>query len=271
MKKIKIFLALLGVGFIFYLFSTQILRFSISVNETFITNSTIPNTFDGARIIQFSDLLIENKRDLRVLKNAVDSINRLNPEIVVFTGNLFKEGVNPNNFNDEVIELLTQIDASLGKIAILGQFDLMNSEAMTQLLTNASFNVLRNNSIELFNGAFEGITFIGIDSLVSNPNINSFLSMYSHSDKFDILLISEPSLASMTLNHPVELQLSGYCRGVSLSIDTVDNRYCKQFSNGTYHFANQLLLNVNRGLNRPKHPFTFLNRPTIDSFLLMTQ
>ena len=271
MKKIRIFFILIGVGFIFFLYSTQVLRFSVKVNETLITHQTIPNTFEGVRIIQFSDLLLSNKRDLRILENAVNSINRLKPDIVVFTGNLFSEETNPNTFNTEVTELLSKINANLGKVASLGHSDLSRSDSVTQILSNASFNVLRNDSMELFNGSNEGIGFIGIDSLTSNPNLDSILSSHSHSNKFDVLLLSEPSLASISLSHPVELQLSGYCRGVSLSLGEAADDSCKQFYQGTYRFADQFLLNVNTGLNRPNHPFTLLNRPTIDSFLLINE
>ena len=136
------------VGFLFYLYSTQILRFSIKVNETFITQNTIPDNFDGVRIIQFSDLLITNKRELKLLENAVNSINQLQPDIVVFTGNLFSEKINHNTFDAEVTTLLKEINSNLGKIAVLGNTDLSRNEVITQILMDASFYVLRNDSME---------------------------------------------------------------------------------------------------------------------------
>ncbi|MBQ1769712.1 MAG: hypothetical protein IIZ99_03295, partial [Turicibacter sp.] len=66
-------------------------------------------------------------------------------------------------------------------------------------------------------------------------------------------------------DYPIEVQLSGHCRGLSTTSG------CSQFYSGTYHFADQLTLHVNRGLDRPNEISTLLNRPTIHSFLLIKQ
>ena len=44
-----------------------------------------------------------------------------------------------------------------------------------------------------------------------------------------------------------------------------------QFYSGTYRFADQLTLQVNRGLNRPNNIGNLLTRPTLHSFLLIKE
>jgi len=272
MKKIGISLAIITIiVFSFFIYSTQILRYSIVVKETFVTSPTIPNTFDGARIIQFSDILIESETDLKILERAVEEINSLNADIVVFTGNLFKEAGFTPFLRSEVETLLTNIEASLGKIAVLGQEDLLQEESIANLLTDSSFHVLRNDSIQLYNGSINGLTFIGVNSLITDPNLASLLENHSNPDSFNILLIHEPTRAAMTTDYPIEVQLSGYCRGVNLPMEEINSSYCNQFYQGTYRFADHLLLNVNTSLKPPSHPITLLNRPTIDSFLLIRE
>jgi len=270
-KKRWFFATIVVIGFIFYFYTMQVLNFSIKVSESFISSHLIPSTFDGIRIIQFSDLLIENEQDLKLLENTIIEIEKLNPDIVVFTGNLFYENTFTPTLGTSVKALLADISPTLGKVAVLGAADMSQEESITEVLTDSDFRVLRNESLELFNGSMTSISFIGVDSLSTNPNLDHLLPELSTSDKFNILLLNEPSLAWEVTNYPIEVQLSGYCRGTKLAIANLDNTYCSQFSQGTYRFADHLFLNVNKGLNRPNHFTTLLRRPTIDSFLLIRE
>ncbi len=58
---------------------------------------------------------------------------------------------------------------------------------------------------------------------------------------------------------------------LDIVVDYQPTSGCSQFYSGTYHFADQLTLHVNRGLDRPNEISTLLNRPTIHSFLLIKQ
>ena len=269
MKKIWIFAAIIVAGFIFYFYSMNILKYSIKVNETFISNPMIPATFDGIRMIQFSDLLIESEQDLKLLENTVTEITRLNPDLVVFTGNLFEEDAFTPALGNSVMSLLSELSPTLGKVAVLGQSDLSQLESTTEVLSGSAFNVLRNENLELFNDSMTSIAIVGIDPLSTNPNLDSLLSNLSTPEQFNILLLNEPPLAGTVATFPIEVQLSGYCRGTQLALANIDDPYCHQFSQGVYRLADQLFLNVNSGLKRPNHFTTLLRRPTIDSFLLI--
>ena len=44
------------------------LKYSIKVEETIINSLNIPSSFDGVRLIQFSDLHLKNEEDLVLLE-----------------------------------------------------------------------------------------------------------------------------------------------------------------------------------------------------------
>lgn len=270
-KKFPIYvLTIAGIIILFFFYSLCILKISIKVDETIIKSPNIPATFDGIRLIQFGDTLIENEEDLEVFAKAVEEINRLNPDIVVFTGGLFKQGTISSTLSSEAANLLNSIKSPLAKLAVLGDDDLENEQLMIELLSNADFKVLNNESISLYNGSSESITLIGINSLTTSPPLQSILSDQTKPNTFNILLLHEPTLASIVTDYPVELQLSGHCRGV-MSTDETQPNYCDQFYNGTYRFADRLTLHVNQGLNRSNHPMALLTRPTLQSFLLIKE
>ncbi len=266
MKKFPIYvLSVAAIIIVFFFYSLCILKYSIKVDETIITSPNIPSSFDGVRLIQFNDLHIENEEDLMLLEKSVNEINRLEPDIILFTGDLFEEGAISSSLSSQTIEILSQLNNSLAKLAILGDKDMSQQEEITNILTTASFKILRNESLELYNGSSEGINFIGMDSLSSLPDFSSLLEQSTNTNDFNILLVHEPTLAAKVTDYPIEVQLSGHCRGQSTTPD------CSQFYSGTYRFADQLTLQVNRGLNRTNNLSNLLTRPTLHSFLLIKQ
>ena len=266
MKKFPIYvLSVAAIIIVFFFYSLCILKYSIKVEETIINSLNIPSSFDGVRLIQFSDLHLKNEEDLVLLEKSVNEINRLEADIIVFTGDLFEKGAVTSSLSSQTIEILSQLKSSLAKLAILGDKDLSQPDEISHILTTSSFKILRNESLELYNGSSEGINFIGIDSLSSSPDLNTLLSQSTNTNNFNILLLHEPTLAAKVTDYPIEVQLSGHCRGQSSTSG------CSQFYSGTYRFADQLTLQVNRGLNRPNNIGNLLTRPTLYSFLLIKE
>lgn len=272
MKKFPIYvITVAGIVLLFFFYSLCILKFSVKVDETVIKSPSIPLTFDGVRMIQISDTLIENEEDLSTLEKAVNEINRLQADIVIFTGDLFPKGTVSSSLVTQTESLLSSIKTSLAKVAILGDQDLENEETVTTSLQMAGFKVLKDESISLYNGSSESITFIGVNSLVTTPALKSILTNNTNSNTFNIMLLHEPTLAAMMTDYPIELQLSGHCRGISTTSSNNGAKYCEQFYDGTYRFADRLTLHVNQGLNRPNETLSLLKRPTIQSFLLIKE
>ena len=156
---------------LFFFYSLCIVKYNIKVDETIIESQSIPSSFDGVRLVQLSDVLIRNEDDLKLVEKAVNEINHLEADIVLFTGDLFKEGAISSSLSSRLIEILSDLNPSLAKLAVLGDQDLPQQEELTEILTSASFKILRNDSIELYNGSSEGVNFIGIDSLSSAPSV----------------------------------------------------------------------------------------------------
>ncbi|MGL4336549.1 MAG: metallophosphoesterase [Turicibacter sp.] len=271
MKKtiqiISILLFLIMTVFTFSYFSNQ----SIKLEETFIRDNKIPTSFDGVRLVQFSDVLIEDESDLDIFKKAVEKINRTKPDIVIFTGDLFGETIPNSLIINDTRTLLSEIEASIAKIAVLGDTDIsLHEPIITDTLLQSQFQILRNEVLSLFNGSSETLTFIGLDSLTTTPPLLDLVQTLDNTS-FNILLLHEPNLAPILTDESVDVQLSGSCLGTNtkrLSSSTTPN-YCEQFYRGTYRFADKLLLHVNEGLQSVPLPTSFLKRPTIHSFLLI--
>ena len=108
---------------LFFAYTTYISTVRIGVREYRIKNNKIPDSFNGLKIIQLSDLHFGStmfNEDVKKIKNS----NKRKPDIVVYTGDLINKDYNLTSKEQEkLIKELKEINASLGKYAILGNED----------------------------------------------------------------------------------------------------------------------------------------------------
>lgn len=77
-----------------------------------IDTSDIDNSFDGLKIVQFSDLHYLRVVNKDMVKKIVNEINLINPDIVIFTGDLIDKDFNPTDSEEnDLITLLSSINS----------------------------------------------------------------------------------------------------------------------------------------------------------------
>lgn len=247
------------------LYFQMVHAYQVRVSEHFVSSSQIPAPFNGARLIQLSDLNIETARDVRVLERVVEEVNELAPDMIALTGNVFGTGSVSAQIMNDTAYLLGNLQADIGKVAVLGGTDLEREDEVMALLDSVDFHVLRNEYRQFFNGTVAGITFLGMDPASRGNHPNHLMAQVNLEDTFQILLTHEGQFAASVVEHNIGLKLAGYCLGQSAP--TVQ---CSQFSEGAYRFADQLV-NISAGVGSGNGIFGFLKRPSMDSFLLMRQ
>ena len=103
----KIILIIIIISMTFFLYTTYISSKIISVKETRITSEKLPKSFDGLKIIQISDIHYGSTIFIEDIKNLINIINRRNPDLVVFTGDLINKNYKINSSEQE--KLIKQI------------------------------------------------------------------------------------------------------------------------------------------------------------------
>jgi len=268
MKKLLTLTAIIGtLVLIFYFYFHNIGRVRANVNEIFIISTDIPKPFDGVRIVQISDFLVRSEICLELLENVVDTINNVNPDIIFFTGNLFLPTGIP--FESRVADLLGNLNANLRKIAVFGEHDLLHYELTENVLNEAGFRILNNESDQVFYQSPIGINVIGANPANDRDMMDQLLEIHTLDDRLNLLLMSKPTFSTVSFEHPIQAQFSGHC----LATQDASNQAspCFQFFNGKYQFADRFTLHVSSGLAR-FHTITGLFRqPSIDSFLLIRE
>ena len=94
----------------------------LEIREIEYACSDLPEAFDGYRIVQFSDAHVDTYTGSRqwLLQRAVDTINALHPDVVLFTGDL--QNVYPDEL-DVQVPILSQLKAHDGVMSVLGNHD----------------------------------------------------------------------------------------------------------------------------------------------------
>lgn len=233
-----------------------------------------PAAFAGVRIVQFSDTHIGKYYSLKQLDRVVALVQRQEPDIICFTGDLFDSeyGV----VSDDVIPVLSRLQAGMGKFAVLGNHDMrLDSGRVKDVLERSGFTVLvnANRSIERGNGH---IRVVGIDEIFhGKPDLPLALRGIKK-DEFVLLLAHEPDFADTSLAHPIDLQLSGHSHGGQIRVPFYGSLFTpdlgQKYSMGLYAFENsEFHVYTNRGIGTTLFPIRFNCRPEITVFVLETK
>ncbi len=207
----------------------------------------LPKAFHGKVIVQISDLHIDRWNTL-VTEMAVDVVNRVNPDLVVCTGDVIAEG---SQYLDEVTYLLKQIKARHGKLACLGNHDYSDGKGSLGVrlaLKKAGFDVLVNDSVTL-TLEHQQLCLAGTDDLLLGRQCLKTTAQRLGEGKTTVLLSHNPENFTAMAGFKPDLVLSGHTHGGQVHLPgRFHHRFFKSpYIAGLYQLAKSHLY-VNRGL-----------------------
>lgn len=269
------FLTVLGLGSGGYFYANRIEPSLLEIKRIEIRHSLIPPSFNGTKIVQFSDTHLGFHYNINQFEKLVEKINQLEPDLIFFTGDLLDE---PNKFDEinKVAPILQQLNATIGKYCIYGNHDHggYGSEIYRNLMEFSSFTVLLNESLLIKQKDGTSISLLGIDDrMLGRPNLETAMKQVPK-DSFKLLLSHAPDVADEALNYGVHWQLSGHSHGGQVKIPFVGALvippYAQNYPEGLYTIGqdNPLSLYVNRGIGTTRLPFRFLAKPELTVFTL---
>ena len=229
-----VFSALLIDGIIFGKYRHQVRKVKLKITG-------LPQSFNGYKILQISDVHSGSFFHPEKLQKAIDLINEQNADLILFTGDMI------NNYANEFepfVPLFTTIKSKDGKLSILGNHDYgdygqwnsteekaQNIPNLIALQKEAGFEMLRNeHRIIEKNG--EKLYIIGVENWGEKPipqfgDLNK-ASAGIPSEAAKILMSHDPThFDAIVKNHPsnVQLTLSGHTHGMQFGIDLKNFRW----------------------------------------------
>ena len=257
-----------------YAYARYIEPRQVSIVKHSITHPLIPAGFNGTKIVQFSDIHLGHNYELSHLNKNINLINELQPDIVLFTGDLID---NPLIYPEaeKIIPLLSKITAPLGKFSIYGNHDHggYGSDQYKMIMVKSGFRVLANDYHTVKSIDNSEISIAGIDDLLlGRPDYEKTLQN-NPATVYTILMIHEPDTAETSAQYNVHLQLSGHSHGGQIQLPflgpLITPPLATKYYEGFYEIGEEKLkLYVNRGLGTTRLPFRFLSKPEITEFTL---
>ena len=278
------------VPFLAVLYGMTFGRFNYKVENVRLAFTALPESFNGLKIIQISDLhlgSIYNKKEKIV--RAINLINSQHPDLILFTGDLV------NNFSEEALgweEIVGQLKAKYGKYSILGNHDYgdywqwidaeekhANMALLIDLHKRMGFRLLLNESTLITNKT-DSIVLLGVENW-GKPPFKQYGDLQKaqssvNGASFKILLSHDPSHweAEVAGKTSIPLTLSGHTHAMQMGIrlngySWSPAKYFYKQWNGLYKYSEQYLY-VNRGLGYIGFPGRIGMSPEITVIELFT-
>ncbi len=269
-KIIKILIIIFLLGIVFVLYTTYVSNTWIIVNEKRIINKKIPDSFNGSKIIHFSDLHYGTTMKMDELKKIVNLVNDRKPDLIIFTGDLVDDHYSlQGKEKEKLIKYLDEMDASIGKYAIIGEEDGVDYNT---IMTQGGFNVLNNTYDLVYKGDNNPILINGLSSTLSGlGDINKALSYYSednhNSNIYSISIMHEPDNVDDFVNtNNSDLYFAGHSHLGEIRIPIIGNirriEGAKKYRNDYYEVSNSPLY-ISSGLGCDGK-FRLFARPSIN-------
>lgn len=281
MKKLLITLSVLCLCFVcIMIYSSTLALTNVNFVNTTIQSTKIPTSFNGIKIVYFSDLLFGEFMDEKRLNQMINEINNCDGDIIIFGGDLISNKLDLKSLNkNKLIKSLAKIDAPLGKFAVLGDNDCKSDEAkkiVNDILYKADFEVLNNTSLNLHNKNKDSITIIGLENIL-NGNKNYAKALQNINTKnYNILISHCPDMIKSKEINPAHLDmvLSGHSLGGQMYIPLIsmfqEIKGASEYYRGSY-YLNDCKMIVSNGLGTTNNDIRLFTPPQIHVFHLQSE
>ncbi|GED66553.1 metallophosphoesterase [Brevibacillus reuszeri] len=253
---------MMGAGVYGYNWERNVLQ----VERLSVTLPSLPKSFQGTKLVHFSDVHLGHYLEPQDLQKITDRIIAEQPDLICFTGDLVDESTRALS---AAVPILSQLQAPLGKYAVLGNHDYRLSEQMVirNALTASGFEVLDNRNVPLTKND-DQVYVAGVDDVLHGvPNIQQALTAIPEG-KTVILLAHEPDFADEAVNYPVHLQLSGHSHGGQVRLPIIGHlmtpKLAHKYVQGMYQVGNHSMqVYTNRGIGTTILPVRLFCRPEL--------
>ena len=268
-KKTAIGLAIALLTMAYLIFGATEGKRYFQVKETTIESKDVPQGFDGYRIVQLSDMHVGSwNGNTQAMEKAVSIINDLQPDLIVFTGDLVN---NLASELDNFIPVFSKLKAKDGVYSVLGNHDYStyvhweNPEdqkeelvRLKQKQAEMGWTMLNNRHVKLYNQN-DSIALIGVENS-GRPPFPDYAklseAMQGTEGMFQILLSHDPThwRREVLPQTDIELMLAGHTHAMQTKIfGFTPAQFIYEENDGLYQEGEQMLY-VNIGLGHLLYP-----------------
>ncbi len=259
------------------LYAGEISRHELSVEEHTVHLPRLPDAFRGMRVVQISDFHYTEYTEPYFLQRVVRQVNRLQPDLVVLTGDFVSFGpwghAYARRHAPGCAAILSGIECPL-RYAILGNHDVVvGSKYVVGPLKDHGIPTLVNQSVALERDG-RRLWLVGVGDVCEQQYdaAQAFSHPGRNSGEAIITLMHEPDVLPQIAAYNADLMLSGHTHGGQVRIPFLPPiilpPYGRRYVEGFFRYGPTQLY-VNRGIGAVGLPFRFRCPPEITLFHLV--
>ena len=274
--KIFILLGLIALIILFLYYDANhiaVSRFSRRYQE--LSSEKIPEQMNDINILYFSDLEYGTFMDEQRLTKLIDTINGMSADIVLFGGDMYDPDASVTQSSNSIIRTaFSRIEAPLGKFAVLGDNDLLNSSVQASVegvLKKSDFEILDNASVSLHNSGSQSITLVGIANGLNG--IQNFEQAYRNVSRnsYTIAMCHTPDSADSAPADLTDYFLSGHSHG-GQTYYVITAGYtpamATKYLRGRHRISDSFILDISTGTGTTGKDVRFMADPEIVVYTL---
>jgi len=205
-----------------------------------------PSSLKGLRIVQLSDLHLDKKVDVNYIKQLIQKINDINPDLVVFTGDILQTSANKIKEHIKAFKAL-----NIKSYYVSGNHDVVYGLKSLKLLMEQSGITCLDNSIATLHIGGGVLQLVGLSDRYSfargirRPIKELFAKLDENLPT--ILLAHQPKDVEYIKDNKIDIQLSGHTHGGQVYPLNILVKFFQPYFSGLY-MHNKTLLYVTNGL-----------------------
>jgi predicted MPP superfamily phosphohydrolase len=184
--------------------------YMLTIERRVVALRKLPQGLNGLRIVHLSDIHHSGFTGSEQIERAVDSANRLEPDIIALTGDYISH---EREYAAPCAEMMGRLRARYGVYAVLGNHDHWTDAALiTDLFRAEGIHVLVNEGIR-FEQQGSSFWLAGVDDTMVGLEDLPLALAGSRDDEMKLLLAHNPVILRRAARAGVDLVLSGHTHG----------------------------------------------------------
>lgn len=249
----------------------------IVIKEVKVDATTLPDEYDGLKIVHFTDVHYGSTINKKEMEHIVETINNQNADIVIFTGDLVEQGVQLNeNEVNELTDLLNKIDAKVEKYVVKGNHD-FDHNYFDDIIPKTNFVLLNNSYDYFYKDSNIPIVIAGLDDYwKGKPDYKSAFSFLQDFEEqpYTILLLHEPDQVDELGEYKFNIAFAGHSHLGQVRLPFLGALYtpygARKYTDSHY-LINGNDLYIDGGLGTSTLKLRFFNKPSISLYRFYTK
>lgn len=238
------------------------------MTEHVYESEKVPESFDGFRITQVSDLhdavFGENQEHL------VEKVRKTNPNVIFITGDV----IDSNRYHlEQSLDAVRQLVDIAEVYYVIGNHEVAINKVdeIYEAMREIGVHIMPNTSVTLKHDSGESISLIGIEDPLNGFETQEMLNeamVNVDKEKLMVLLAHRPEKFNTYVANGIDLVFSGHAHGGQIRFPGLGGLVAPgqglfpKYTAGTYEDGNTTM-NVSRGLGNSSVPYRIFNLPEL--------